>query len=56
MLASTLQEHSNGLDPSIVEVEQHSFITIITIRNRLAKSWEYIDYPSLEGILENKHE
>jgi hypothetical protein len=56
MLASTFQGHSNGLDPSIVEVEQHSFIAIITFRNRVAESWEYVDYPSLGGILENKHE
>jgi len=56
MLGSTFQGHSNGLDPSIVEVDQHSFIAIISIRNRLAESWEYVDYPSLEGILEDKHE
>lgn len=56
MLGSTLQGHSNGLDPSIVEVEQHSFIAIITIRNWVAESWEYVDYPSLEGIIEDKHE
>jgi hypothetical protein len=55
MLGSTFQGHSNELDPNIVKVEQHSFI-IITIKNKVAKSWEYVDYLSLEGILENKHE
>jgi hypothetical protein len=56
MLGSTLQGHSNGQNPSIVEVEQHSFITIIIIRNKVVEPWEYVDYPPLEGILEDKHE
>jgi hypothetical protein len=56
MLGSTVQGHSDGQDPSILEVEQHSFITIITIKNKVVESWEYVDYPSLKGILEDKHE
>jgi hypothetical protein len=45
MWGSTFKRYSHGLNPSIIEVDDHPFIIIITIWDRLAKSWEYMDYP-----------
>ncbi len=37
--------NSRGLDPNIIEVDDNPLIVVITIWDKLAKSWEYVDYP-----------
>jgi hypothetical protein len=43
MLRSTLRGYSHGLDPSIIEVDD-PLIAITIILDKLAESWEYVDY------------
>jgi hypothetical protein len=45
MWGSILRRHSHGLDPNIIEVDDHPLIAVTTIWDIMAKSWEYIDYP-----------
>jgi hypothetical protein len=44
MSRSTLKGYSHGLDPSIIEVDD-PLIVVTAIWDRLAESWENVDYP-----------
>ncbi len=47
MWGSILRSYSHGLDPNIIEVDDHPLLTFITIWDIMVKSWEYVDYPLL---------
>jgi hypothetical protein len=59
---SIFRRYSHGLDPNIIEVNDHPLVAFTTIWDIMAKSWRYIDYPLsnkafkiyLKTILNNK--
>jgi hypothetical protein len=56
-----LKRYFHGLDSNIIQMDEHLFIIVIAIWDRLVKCWEYVDYipfgiQGFQNIPKNIHE